>query len=183
MALRNFEVINHPVRMRLYQLLHRNQLSITQLAQLLPDVPQSSIYRHIHRMLEAGVIRVADTRWVKGILERFYTATSELIDPQELYQPGGLEKFADHVCLYGSVVAQELARYILEQGKPDLENIAVRDHIFYASEEEFIQAREAIYALLQRLEQNPPAPGRVARRLFVMGHPHEHHTPPAEEAG
>jgi hypothetical protein len=31
--------------------------------------------------------------------------------------------------------------------------------------------REAIYALLQEMEQQPPAPGRTQRRMFVIAHP------------
>ncbi|MCS6880495.1 MAG: helix-turn-helix domain-containing protein [Oscillochloridaceae bacterium] len=171
MPLRQFEVINHPVRMRIFQLLHRTRLSINQLARLLPDVPRPSLYRHMHKLLAAGVVEVAATRLVHGIEERLYTAVSELIDPDEVYRPGGLESFADHVAIYGTVVAQELARHVLAHGAPDLNNIAARDHVFYATEGEFLHLRETIYELLASIEQQPPAPGRSLRRLFLMAHP------------
>ncbi|MCS7249210.1 MAG: helix-turn-helix domain-containing protein [Anaerolineales bacterium] len=171
MNLKNFAVINHPVRMRIFQALNETELSINQLAQRLSDVPRPSIYRHIHQMLDAGVIRVARTRLVNGIEERFYIAERGLIDPADLERPGGLQEFVDHVRLYGCGVAQELGRYVLERGEPDLNNIAARDHVFYATEEEFVRAREAIYKILQALEAQPPAEGRRKRRMFIMGHP------------
>ncbi|MFQ3633626.1 helix-turn-helix domain-containing protein [Roseiflexus sp.] len=171
MPVRNFDVVNHPIRMRIFQLLHNVHLSINQLAGLLPDVPRPSLYRHVRKLVEAGVIYVAAVRMVHGIEERFYTSVEGLIDLEEVYQPGGLEKFAEHVRIYGSVVAQDLARYVHACGTPDLANIAARDHVFYATEEEFVRVRETIYEMLRALEQQPPAPGRTQRRMVVMAHP------------
>lgn len=171
MKLKNFAVINHPIRMRIFQALNEVELSINQLAQRLPDVPRPSIYRHIHQMLDAGVIEVTRTRSVNGIEERFYMAARGMIDPADLENPGGLQEFVDHVRLYGCGVAQELGRYVLERGEPDLDNIAARDHVFYATEEEFLQAREEIYRILRALEAQPPAEGRRKRRMFIIGHP------------
>lgn len=171
MTLKNFSVINHPARMRIFQALNRVELSINQLGDYLPDISKPSLYRHVHKMLEAGVIQVAGVRHINGIEERFYTACEGLIDVEEVYQPGGLEDFAHHVQLYGSAVAQDLAQYTLQQGKPDLDNLIARDYVFYASEQEFLQARRAIYDLLSNLEKTSPAEGRRKRRIFVMGHP------------
>lgn len=171
MPLKNFAIVNHPARMRIFQALHAEELSINQLARRLPDIPRPSLYRHIHQMVEAGVIQVTRTRLVNGIEERFYTAVSELIDPADIDRPGGLEEFADHVQLYGNGVVQELTRYIVSSQPPHDRNIAARDHAFYATEQEFVQAREAIYQLLKDLEAIPPAPGRRKYRLFIMAHP------------
>lgn len=171
MLLRNFDVVNHPVRMRIFQALHGTRLSINQLAQLLPNVPKPSLYRHINRMLEAGVVEIADTRMVHGIEERFFTAAQGLIDPDEINTPEGLAKFADHVSLYGTFVAQDLAQYLLRKGDPDLDNVSAREYVFYATQEEFLQVRETIFDLLARLEQNSPAPGRVQRRMWIIAHP------------
>ncbi len=170
MSLKNFAVINHPVRMRIFQALHAEELSINQLSKRLADVPKPSLYRHIHQMVEAGVIEVRRTRLVNGIEERFYAAVNALIDSADIDQPGGLEQFADHVQLYGNGVVQALTRYILECGNPYDEKIAARDHIFYATEEEFVRARETIYRILKDLEQNPPSAGRQKFRMFIMGH-------------
>ncbi len=171
MPLQNFSVINHPARMRIFQALNGVELSINKLAHALPDIPKPSLYRHVHKMLDAGVLQIARVRYVNGIEERFYIAVKGLIDPTEVYKPGGLEQFADHVRLYGSAAAQDLARYVVERGEPDLNNILARDYTFYATEQEFIQARQTLYDLLESLQAAPPAEGRIKRRIFVMGHP------------
>lgn len=78
MPLKNFSVINHPVRMRIFQALHAEELTINQPAKRLADVPKPSLYRHINQMVEAGVIEVRRTRLVNGIEERFFAAVNEL---------------------------------------------------------------------------------------------------------
>jgi len=167
----NFEAVNHPVRMRIFQALLHEQLSIGQMAERLPDVPLPSLYRHVKKLHSAGLLIVAATRSVNGIEERYYTAVQGLIDPAELDKPESVDAFAEHVSVYGMVVAQAAAQYVSRRGEPDLNNLAVRDHLFYATEEEFLRLREAIYALLEAAAAHPPAPGRVKRRWFVIAHP------------
>ncbi len=171
MPLKNFAIVNHPVRMRIFQALHAEELSINQLLKRLSDVSKPSLYRHIHLMLEAGVIEVTRTRLVNGIEERFFSAVNELIDPADIERPGGREEFADHVQLYGNGVVQELTRYILSSDPLHIRNIAARDHVFYATEQEFIEVRETIYNLLKELETRPPSSGRRKYRMFIMAHP------------
>lgn len=171
MPLKNFAVVNHPARMRIFQALTGVELSINQLSRVLPDIPKPSLYRHVHKMLEAGVVRVARVRHIHGIEERFFIVEEGLIDPADVFQPGGLEQFADHIQLYGSSVAQGLANYVLERGEPDLNNIIAREYTFYATEEDFMKVRQAIYDLLEELQKNPPAEGQTKRRIFVMGYP------------
>jgi DNA-binding transcriptional ArsR family regulator len=168
---RDFEVVNHPARMRIFQVLLAEQLSIHQIAERLPDVPLPSLYRHVKKLHDAGLVVVAATRSINGIEERFYTAVQGLIDPDALDKPESMDAFAEHVSVYGMVVAQAAAQHIAQRGAPDLNNLAVRDHFFYATEEEFLRLREAIYALLEAAAEQPPAPGRVKRRWFVVAHP------------
>ena len=62
----------HPVRIRVAQILALGPHTGTQLRQALPDVPYSSLYRHIRWLLDAGVIRVAGERKVRGAVEHTY---------------------------------------------------------------------------------------------------------------
>ncbi len=71
---RNFEVVNHPVRMRIFQVLLAEQLSIHQIAKRLPDVPLPSLYRHVKKLHDAGPGGRRGHALDHGIEERFYTA-------------------------------------------------------------------------------------------------------------
>lgn len=167
----NFEAANHPVRMRIFQLLHNGQWSVEQIAAALPHVPKPSIYRHVRRLVAAGLLRVAATQMINGIEKRFYTSVDKLIEGEQVDKPGGVAALADHIRIYGSIVAQAVAEYLNRADREGVDRVISRDHFFYATEEEFAELRSAIFALLQRAEAQPPTPERRRWRIFVMGHP------------
>lgn len=52
-------VLLHPVRLRIAQhLALHTQATVRQLGEALPDVPAASLYRHLRRMTELGVLEV-----------------------------------------------------------------------------------------------------------------------------
>ncbi len=67
------DVLLHPVRLRVVQaLLGDRSLTTARLAAELPDVPKPTLYRHIAALVDAGVLRVAGERPVRGAVERTY---------------------------------------------------------------------------------------------------------------
>ena len=122
------DVLLHPVRLRILQaFLGGRALTTSQLQAELPDVPPASLYRHVARLVDAGVLSVDDERRVRGALERTYTLqTSEAtVKPHELAQLSADE----HRKMFMTFVAgliREFDRY-LERGDIDL----VRDGISY----------------------------------------------------
>ncbi len=84
MPLQNLLVINHPAQTRIFQALNSVEAFINQLAHTLPDIPKPSPYRHVHKMLDAGVLQIALVRYVNGIEERFCSAVEGLSDPAEV---------------------------------------------------------------------------------------------------
>lgn len=67
------EVVAHPVRLRVLQAVGGRDLTTAQLRDLLTDVPQATLYRHIATLAEAGFLAVASERRVRGTVERTYT--------------------------------------------------------------------------------------------------------------
>jgi hypothetical protein len=67
------DLLLHPVRLRIVQaFLGDRALTTGQLRAELPDVPAGSIYRHVARLVDAGVLAVVGERRVRGALERTY---------------------------------------------------------------------------------------------------------------
>ena len=67
------DLLLHPVRLRIVKaFLGDRALTTRQLAAELPDVPAASVYRHVGRLAEAGVLHVVSERRVRGITERTY---------------------------------------------------------------------------------------------------------------
>lgn len=64
------ELILHPVRMRVILAVGNRVLTARQLAEMLPDVAQTTLYRHVNLLLEGGVLTVARESKVRGTVER-----------------------------------------------------------------------------------------------------------------
>jgi DNA-binding transcriptional ArsR family regulator len=69
----------HPVRLRILQaFLGERTLTTSQLRAELPDTPPASLYRHVAKLADAGVLSVVQERRVRGAVERTYALqTSE----------------------------------------------------------------------------------------------------------
>lgn len=71
------DLLLHPVRLRIVQaFLGDRALTTTQLRTELPDIPPASLYRHVARLVNAGVLAVVAQRRVRGALERTYVLRS-----------------------------------------------------------------------------------------------------------
>jgi len=64
------ELVLHPVRMRMILAIATRVLTTQQLANLLPDVAQTTLYRHINLLLEGGILTVVRESKVRGTVER-----------------------------------------------------------------------------------------------------------------
>jgi DNA-binding transcriptional ArsR family regulator len=82
------KLLLHPVRLRIIEaFLGDRKLTTADLRAELPDVPPASLYRHLARLIDAGVLDVLSERKVRGTIERTYVKHSQLnISRTELAQ-------------------------------------------------------------------------------------------------
>jgi predicted DNA-binding transcriptional regulator YafY len=67
------DLLLHPVRLRIVQaFLGDRPLTTAELSAELSDVPSASLYRHVARLVSAGVLQVVAERRVRGAVERTY---------------------------------------------------------------------------------------------------------------
>ena len=67
------DLLLHPVRLRIVQaFLGERALTTSELSAELSDIPPASLYRHVARLVGAGVLQVVAERRVRGALERTY---------------------------------------------------------------------------------------------------------------
>src|ERR1700689_5411248 len=68
------DLLLHPVRLRIVQaFLGDRAFTTADLRSELPDVPPASLYRHVARLVAAGVLAVVAERRARGATERTYT--------------------------------------------------------------------------------------------------------------
>lgn len=74
------EVLMHPVRMKISQALMRNKengLTPLEMVEIIQDVPQATLYRHIQVLMDAGVIRILKEKKIRSVTEKYYTLNEE----------------------------------------------------------------------------------------------------------
>lgn len=171
------DLIIHPVRLRILQTLLGEELTTQQIAQRLPDVPESTLYRHLRLLLDGGLLDVAQARLVHGIQEKVYTlAEVPHLGPDEI---GSLpvEEHFRFFTTYVLVLLQEFAGFLSsvadEEGLVDLsgEYAGFHDVNFYASPEELQQFQAALQEAILPLLNNQPAADRRRYRLATVAHP------------
>jgi hypothetical protein len=162
------DLLLHPVRLRIVQaFLGDRPLTTTELRSELQEVPTASLYRHVARLVDAGVLAVVSERRVRGALERTYvlrmTAASIGLDELESMSP------EDHRHAFLAFVAALLADFDRYLASGDIDFL--RDGVSYSltglwlDDAELTDLRRDIFRVFQPRLANPPKPGRRRRSL------------------
>ena len=165
------DLLLHPVRLRVVQtFLGDRALTTQQLRTELPDVPPASLYRHVARLVEAGVLAVVSQRRVRGALERTYvlrvTAASLTIDE--------LEKMTldEHRQAFMAFVAGLLADFDRYLARRDVDIVrdggSYRLAAMWLDNAELAELSHELNQVLQRRLANPPGPDRERRVLATV---------------
>ena len=163
------DLLLHPVRLRILRaFLGDRALTTSELQTELSDVPVASLYRHVARLVDGGVLTVVAERRVRGALERTYVlrpaAASVSLDEVANMTP---EEHRQMFLAFVAGLIGDFDRY-LARGDIDL----LRDGVSYGMSGMWLDeaelgelSRELITALQPRLA-NAPKPGR---RRWILG--------------
>jgi Helix-turn-helix domain len=165
------DLLLHPVRLRIVQaFLGDRALTTSDLRAELPDVPPATLYRHVARLVEAGVLSVVSERRVRGVTERTYIlrTAAAMVGPADLAAMSA----EDHRQAFVAFVAALLADFdrYLSHGDIDL----VRDGVSYRlagmwlDDGEFTDLLRDLARVLQPRLANPPKSGRRRRILGTV---------------
>ena len=140
----------------------------------MPDVPKSSIYRHLKLLLEGGLIAVMETRPINGIEEKVYAliAAPRVSDPADM---AGLSH-EEHLHYFTAFVTELLQSYMLyleqtPQVDMGADRVGYTTVQFYATPEEVDAFSLALNTALLPLLRHGPGDGRALRKLAVVTHP------------
>lgn len=161
------EVVLHPVRMQIVQALAPDKrLTAAQIGERLPSIPQASLYRHLNKLVEAGLLTVVEQNQVRGTLEKVY-ALQEVapLNPDELTKEDHLRFFLT----FTANVAQSFEEYLRREGSdPSRDWVSYRAASFYATPAEFEQFITALRATFELVLNNSPAPGRIGLNMATI---------------
>jgi hypothetical protein len=163
------ELLLHPVRLRIVQaFLGDRALTTSQLSAELADVPAASLYRHVSRLVSAGVLQVVAERRVRGAVERTYVlrlaaARVPLADLETMSAEDHRQMFL----AFAAGLIADFDRY-LARGKVDFarDGVAFGIEGLWLTDAEYTDMMLDIYRVLEPRRANAPKPGR-RRRLIA----------------
>jgi hypothetical protein len=165
------DLLLHPVRLRIVQaFLGERALTTSQLSAELSDIPAASLYRHVARLVNAGVLQVVSERRVRGALERTYMLrlAAASIGPDEVESMTA----EDHRQAFMAFVAGLLADADRYLQRPDIDPL--RDGVTYRlaglwlDDAEYADLLRDLVRLLHPRLANTPRAGRRRRILATV---------------
>jgi hypothetical protein len=154
--------------MRIVTELAGRQLTTRQIAAVLPDIPQATLYRQIGGLLEGGILEVVAEQPVNGSVERTYAVKA---DGARLAQEdlSGLtpEQHIAYFTVFANTLIADFARYIrgADAAQVLADGLGYNRATIHLTEAQAIDLRERVQQMVMEIISQPPAPG--ARR-FVL---------------
>lgn len=165
----DLDLLVHPVRLRILQAFFgRPELTTTDLATALGNVPPASLYRHVAKLVDAGVLEVVGERRVRGATERTYQFRQEAARADE----ASLARMSpdDHRHAFLNFTANLIASFDQYVGHADPVDLP-GDGVSYSmsgawlDDAEFADLLKTIATVLRPIYANAPREGRTRRLL------------------
>ncbi len=163
------DLVLHPIRMRIVMALAGRELTAQQLAETLGDVPPATLYRHLNRLTESGLLALVAERRVRGTVEKVYTLNSQAahLDAQE-FAAMSREDHLSYFTAFAASLVDDFSRYVknAETIDPVADGVGYQKFPLELSDEEFAEVAAGINAAILPHLNNKAAPGRK-RRIFA----------------
>ncbi|MDR7002734.1 helix-turn-helix domain-containing protein [Neobacillus niacini] len=174
MASAKADIILHPIRMRIIQCLINDQrLTTQQIQELLTDVPQATLYRHLRKLENAHVIEVVEEHKIRGTVEKVYGMKEEganitINDLKKMTPEQHMELFIKFI----SSLLGDFQRYI-NQDYYDLveDGISFRQLHLQLSDSEFNEMLGKVRNVYSEYLQNEPSQDRRRRIISTITMP------------
>ena len=176
MALTRLELVMHPVRLRILTALSGETMTTQQLGEQLPDVPQSTLYRHLRLLLKGGMLGLAETRLVNGIQEKTYKLVQSPRLTAEEMASLSLDEHLQTFTTYVMTLLAGFNDYLQRQDDSDdidmlADKVGYNEAVFYATDAEMDALGLAINQAILKLVGNEAGNGRKRRKFAIVSHP------------
>lgn len=171
--MRKIELVIHPVRFQILRVLSSETLTTQEIADRLPDIPKSSIYRHLKLMLENKLVVVADSRLVNGIQEKAYRLEQPARLSAEDVKDLSVDEHIRFFTTYALTLVQDFAEYVTKNAPIDMlaDRTGYTEVNFYATTTELDTFQMEINTAVAKLLNNEPGNGRSLRKLAIVSQP------------
>ncbi|MBN6187337.1 helix-turn-helix domain-containing protein [Aneurinibacillus sp. BA2021] len=165
------DLLLHPVRMRIIQTVAaRESMTVQQMAEKLPDIPQATLYRHLNKLLAGGVLTVVEQRQIRGAVEKVYALERQGANlTLEDLRTATTDDHMRYFTTFLAVLMSEYGRY-LDQDSFDLagDGVMYRQAALHLSDEEFMEFLQELTAVYKKASEKKPGKGRRQRNIATI---------------
>lgn len=159
------DLILHPVRMRLLAALGGRHMTAQQLVRALPDIAQTTLYRHLNYLVEEDLLVVVGEHRVRGTVERIYAMAPAAgrLTPADLVT-ATKEDHLNYFAFYVTALLGDFVRYVQAETPAHMaaEPVLYTKGTVWMSDTERDEFQAAAQALLLPLFSRPATAERRA---------------------
>lgn len=167
----SLDILLNPIRMGIIQnLIGGRRLSTQQISELLPHIPQATLYRHLNRLLKEGFITVVEENQVRGIVEKVYSLNGRSME--EVNKEAAemtTDEHKQYFFTYLLGLVDELDRYF-DADDIDMkkDGLSYSRGKYFMTDEEYSAFIYDLSNLFGRVIGNTPSPDRKARTFGLV---------------
>ncbi|WP_379970964.1 helix-turn-helix domain-containing protein [Ectobacillus sp. sgz5001026] len=165
------KLILHPARMQIIQTLagdrHR---TVQQMSEALSEIPKATLYRHLNKLVQGGVVEVVAQHQVRGTIEKVYRLAKEghSLSMEEFEQSSKEEKMTTFMQFVGTLI-DGFGNYV-SQDEIDLvrDGVMFRQVPIYMNDEEFTGLLQEVSSAYSKVLQNQRTNDRRMRTISTI---------------
>jgi DNA-binding transcriptional ArsR family regulator len=164
------KLLLHPVRMQIVAAIGSQKMTAKDIAASLPDVPQTTLYRHINMLVEGGVLNIVEENQIRGTVERVYAFLSPpSLTPEDL-QEMSKQELQSAASIFFSAFISDFNHYLDQYSSdtgidPIADGVEINKVHLHLSNEEFKTMNQKMQEILHTAMENQPSDVRK-KRIF-----------------
>ncbi|WP_067841835.1 helix-turn-helix domain-containing protein [Amphibacillus sediminis] len=170
--MKKIDLLLHPVRTRIVQQLLVNQpLTTYQLMERLGDVPQATLYRQMKLLSDAAIIRIVDTKNVRGKAEHLYAVNQDQLQiNQDEFLTASAEEHLQYFTVFQATLLQQVTDYLMTTSPEHYQKdgFGYWHAPLHLTDQEFEQFTHAINEILEQATKKEKRPDRKTRTFASM---------------
>ena len=170
MPTRRTDILLHPVRLRIVLAVAGDEATTADIARRLPDVPSATLYRHIAKLTDAGMLDVVGQRQVRGTFERTFrvNATQASVGADKVAGMSSEEHFEAFTTFVG-ILIETYGRYLkAPDSDPAVDGVSFRQVRMWLTERELASLVIDVAAVLAEYVDLEETPERDPRLLSTI---------------
>ncbi|TCC31191.1 helix-turn-helix domain-containing protein [Kribbella sindirgiensis] len=165
------DVLLHPIRWRIVQRVLGREVTTTDLKRDLPDIPATTLYRHVAALIDAGYLTVVRERKIRGTTERTLTLDQTKVGRIDEREARAMtpDQHRQAFLMLLTRLAADFDR-VVDSGDlyPRLHQLGYSQLALYLSSEDMAVVRAGFEKLIEPYLAESPGKDRVVLSLFSL---------------